>query len=88
MWYHNENGSSDKPSVLDTTTSKKYVYVRKEFNLIPAQDEDISEHWEWLEMKIKKEDWAVYQQVMDHDAALDDVYAALTELAELILEGE
>lgn len=86
MWYKNGNGDSIKPQALDTTSSKLYNYIRKDFNLIPATEE-IPEHWEWMENKVEKKDWETYMQVADHTVALDDVYAALTELAELIEEG-
>lgn len=84
MWYKSENGNSDKPAALDTESSKKYVYVRRNFALVAAE-EDRSEHWTWEEQKILKSDWAVYEQVLEHGAALDDVYEALTELAEMII---
>ena len=87
MWYKSENGSSTKPPAIDSTSSKKFVYVRKDFTLIPA-DEDKPEHWEWMEQKVRKEDWELYEKVIGHDDALDDVYAALTELAEIIAEGD
>ena len=82
MWRHTE-GSGVMPQALDTTSSKKYVYVRKNLVLVEATEE-IGAHYEWDEKKIPKEDWAVYEQVIEHESALDDVYAALTELAELI----
>lgn len=84
MWYHTANGTATQPPQLDKNSSKVYVYVRKNFTLIPAQ-EDNAAHWEWDEIKIKKEDWAIYETIMAHDGALDDIYAALTELAELIV---
>ena len=84
MWYRNENGSNVKPAVLDTESSKVYVYVRRNFVLVPAE-EDRPEHWTWEEQKILRADWAVYEQVLEHGEALDDVYEALTELAELII---
>lgn len=90
MWYKNENGSLTKPEALDKTSSKTYVYVRKEFAEISEQtigDQTIPAHYEWMEMKILKSDWDVYEKVLGHDTALDDVYAALTELAEMIIEG-
>lgn len=83
MWYKNENGNSLKPAALDTESSRVYVYVRKNFELVAATD-DHPEHWQWQEQKIKHEDWAIYQQTIDNSTALDDVYAALTELAEII----
>ena len=86
MWYKNENGDLTRPADIDSTLSKKYVYVRKDFKQIEATEE-IPAHWEWLETKVLKEDWEIYQNVIEHGNALDDVYAALTELAELIEGG-
>jgi hypothetical protein len=37
-------------------------------------------------MKIPREMWEVCEKVMGHGTALDDVYDALTELAEIIVE--
>lgn len=90
MWYKVENGSVEKPVVLDQTSSKVYVYVRKDFVEVPASGEEgTSEyrptHWEWMECKIRKEDWVIFEKVLGHDDALDDVYAALTELADMIV---
>lgn len=87
MWYHNENSDDIKPAALDRTSSKIYIYVRKQFELITAT-EDIPAHWSWQETKIRKDDWLLYESLMEHNNALDDVYAALTELAELIVGEE
>ena len=84
MWYRCENGSDVKPGVLDTESSRKYVYVRRNFVLIEAEEERPA-HWVWEEQKILRDDWAVYEKVLEHGEALDDVYEALTELAELII---
>lgn len=84
MWYKCENGSLDRPQEIDSTSSAVYVYVRKDITEIPAE-EDRHAHYEWMETKIRKEDWEVYEQVLGHGEALDDVYAALTELAEMIV---
>lgn len=83
MWYTAENGSLTLPAALDNTSSRVYVYVRKDFTVVEAT-EDVPAHYRWQEMKIPKADWAVYEKALGHDEALDDVYAALTELAELI----
>jgi len=87
MWYHNGNGDDTKPAALDRASSQKYNYVRKNFELIPATEETAA-HWTWEECKIPKDDWVIYESVIAHDNALDDVYAALTELAELIVGEE
>ena len=89
-WYRTENGDSVKPSAIDRESSKVYVYVRKNFEAVPASGEGeqiIPAHWSWMETRVPKEDWEIYEKVINHGEALDDVYAALTELAEMILEG-
>ena len=90
MWYRNENGGYARPSDVDTTSSKVYVYVRRNIVFVEEVkdgDEIITPaHYEWEEMKIPREMWEVCEKVMGHDTALDDVYEALTELAEMIVE--
>lgn len=89
MWKHAENSGYARPAEVDATSSRSYVYVRKNIVFVQGTgegDEATPDHYEWDEMKIPKEDWAVYEKVIGHDTALDDVYAALTELAEMIVE--
>ena len=89
-WYRSSNSNSVKPADVDDTSSKVYVYVRKDFELIPETEENdqvIPEHWEYMEKKISKEDWEFYQTLTDHTATLSDVEDALIELAEIITEG-
>lgn len=91
MWYEVENGSLARPSNVDTTSSQAYVYVRRNIELVDEVrdgDEIITpQHYKWEEMKIPRNMWETCATVMGHDAALDDVYDALTELAEMIVEG-
>ncbi|MBR5541918.1 MAG: hypothetical protein IKU64_06125 [Bacteroides sp.] len=87
MWYKNENGSITKPEAVDSVSSNEFVYVRKNFAEI-AGAEEVPAHWEWMETKIPKDAFEIWLNVQDHNTALDDVYAALTELAELIVEEE
>ena len=87
MWIRSENGSLNKPADIDTTSSKVYNTIRKEFEQVAATEE-VPAHWTWLEQKVPKEDWEVFMKVSDHDTALDDVYEALTELADLIVGEE
>lgn len=90
MWYKSENGSMTKPDAVDKASSANYVYVRKDFVEVAESGKEGDAghrpaHWEWMECKIPKADWDVYEKVIGHDEALDDVYAALTELAEMIV---
>lgn len=89
MWYEVENGNLARPGDVDTTSSRVYVYVRRNIVLIEEVREEgeiVPAHYKWEEMKIPREMWDVCQKVMGHDSALDDVYDALTELAELFTE--
>ena len=91
MWYEVENGTLARPRDVDTELSKTYVYVRRNITLVDETREGgeiiIPQHYRWEEMKIPREMWEVCSKVMGHDEALDDVYSALTELAEMIVEG-
>lgn len=88
MWTKQSSINDEKPPV--TEEGKTLIRVRKDFVLIPEKGEDehkIPAHWEWMEQKIRKEDWEFYQTLTDHTATLSDVEDALIELAEIITEG-
>lgn len=90
MWRKRSNFNTVKPEPIDKKSSKTYVYIRKNFTEVPASEGmfiKMPAHWEWLEMKVPKQDWDIFEEILEHDKALDDVYGALTELASLI-EGE
>ena len=87
MWYRAENGDSIRPAAIDQTSSRIYVYVRKNITFVEESGEGEffrPAHYEWLEAKILKTNWDIYEKVIGHDDALDDVYSALIELAEMI----
>ena len=86
MWYDVTNGDLTRPAAIDETSSKVYVYVRRNIELVEATDE-MPAHYRWQELKIPREMWEVTKKVFNHDSALDDVYSALVELAEIIVEG-
>lgn len=86
MWYDVVNGDLTRPAEIDETSSKVYVYVRRNIELVEATDEMLA-HYRWQEMKIPREMLEVTKKVINHDSALDDVYSALVELAEIIVEG-
>ena len=85
MWYTVENGCAVRPGDVDTSSSRVYVYVRRNFELV-SETEEMPAHYKWEEIKIPKEMWGVSRSVMAHDTALEDVYAALAELAEIFTE--
>ena len=86
MWYDVENGDLIRPAEIDETSSKVYVYVRRNIEIVEATEETPA-HYRWQEMKIPRGMWEVTKKVFNHDSALDDVYSALVELAEIIVEG-
>lgn len=90
MWYETSNGADVRPADIDATSSRVYIYVRRNIVRVPASgegDERVEAHYRWEEMKIPRDMWEVCRKAFAHDDALDDVYAALTELADMIVEG-
>ena len=88
-WYKCENGNSTRPAAQDTTSSKKWNYVRKDFRRIAAQEKDgqiYPEHWEWMEMKVAKETWGAYLQGETNAANID--YIAMMADIEIPTEEE
>lgn len=86
MWIHNEG--TNKPERVQVDPN--YVLIRKNIIFIeevPSEDYTIPAHYEWDEMEISPNAWTVCNKFLGYDEALDDVYAALTELAEIITEG-
>lgn len=88
MWKKCIGGGTDRPERI--TVGDNEVYIRRNIILVETESEDETEtiaHYEWEELVISKDIWAVCSKFMGYDQALDDVYAALTELAEIITEG-
>lgn len=81
--------SNERPDELDKTSSHVYNFVRRNIVEKTREDEQTGEtvvYYEYEEAKITKSDWSLYEKLIAHDDALDDVYAALTELADMIVE--
>lgn len=88
MWYRSQSGGTEKPPVIDETTSKKVVYVRKDFEQIDVPDEEGTRTvWTWLETKVLKEDWEAFKMAWQNTADISDLTDAVIELAG-ILGGE
>ena len=54
-WYKSE--SATYPLEVDTTSSKKYNYIRR--NITEVVKEDVT-YYQFEELKIAKEDWSLY----------------------------
>lgn len=83
-WRKAENSDSVKPAIIDKVSSRKYVFIRKDFEEVPTLDESgeqVGTHWEYYEKRILKEDWETYEQVMENTndiATLEDAICDLT----------
>ena len=69
MWSRVE--SNDKPSELDTTSSKVYNYVRRNIEeKTKEEDGRTITYYEYYEEKVSKEMWELYVRVSDLEDAL------------------
>ena len=80
MWYYVE--SKSYPALVDTTSSKKWVYVRRNIKEHEREDEQgIKEiFYSFEETKIPKDVWAIFEKETDNSERLADVEEAITEL--------
>jgi hypothetical protein len=86
MWYYAEG--KERPAIVDETSSKKWVYVRRDIHAEERIDEMAGETYTvyvWLEMKIAKDSWGLYKAVERNTANID--YIAMVEDIE-IEDGE
>lgn len=69
MWSRVE--SNDRPSELDTTSSKVYNYVRRNIEeKTKEEDGRTITYYEYYEEKVNKEMWELYVRVSDLEDAL------------------
>ena len=76
MWY--KATSTAAPALLDITSSKKYVYVRK--NVTERTTEDEMTVYEYDEMKIPKEVYGVFEQNILAESRIADIEDAIAEI--------
>lgn len=81
-WYKSE--SATYPLDVDTTSSKKYNYIRK--NITEVVKEEIT-YYEFEECKILKEDWFLYESIIKNESDVSDLAEAIDILTTIILEG-
>lgn len=87
MWYKNQNGDGVKPEAVDAASSRKWAYVRKDFELVEAEEKDgqtVPEHWTWMEMKIPKEALEIYQQGTENTENVDMLTECVLEMSEIL----
>ena len=79
MWY--ESSSTTYPSLLDTTSSKIYVYVRKNIRQETIEEEGESKIiYIYDEMKVLKEVYGIFEKELQNDSRLNDIEEVLTEI--------
>ena len=80
VWYDGE--SSVYPQLIDTTSSKKWVYVRRNIEEHEREDEQgIKEiFYSFEETKIPKDVWVIFEKEADNSERIADVEEAITEL--------
>ena len=91
-WY--KSNSTIKPLEVDTTSSKKVVFIRKDITTEPIIDDEGNDTGEvtyhYLERKIRKEDWESYKnyhQIEENEKeilALKEENAMLTETVDML----
>lgn len=88
MWYYAE--SNEHPQTVDSTSSKNWVYVRRNIEEFEREDETepaIKEKfYRWEEMKIRKDTYPIYQQEQANAANID--YIAMMNDIDLDEEEE
>lgn len=80
VWYSGE--SSIYPTLVDSTSSKKWVYVRRNIEEHEREsDEGIKEiFYSFEETKIPKDVWVIFEKEADNSERIADVEEAITEL--------
>lgn len=73
-----------KPPEIDTASSSKYVYLRRNFQFVTIDENGFSQdYWQYEERKLTHDEYRILQ-LEDENTNLQ---LALTELYEKFLEG-
>lgn len=80
IWYDGE--SSVYPALVDSTSSKVWVYVRRNVEEHERENEQgIKEtFYSYEEQKVPKEVWGIFEKTVENDERIADVEEAITEL--------
>lgn len=84
-WYRSE--STVRPLEVDTTTSKKYIYLRKNIEETQKQDDDGESYtiFNYDEAKLTQEEYEIYLKEITATQTLDNIETLKVE-NELLLE--
>ena len=80
MWYKSE--STARPEIVDSTSSKVYVYVRKNIEEVEREDEEGNTYIVYVydETKIPKEVYSIFEGQMIADSRIADIEEVITEI--------
>ena len=73
---YKKSQSSIKPDLIDTTSSKKYIYLRQNVVEINSKDEQSGEdrsYFEYDEAKLTKEEYEQYLMEMNSTETLESI---------------
>jgi hypothetical protein len=66
MWYYAEG--QELPAIVDETSSKKWIYVRRNIEEFEREKEKF---YRWEEIKLPKDTYPIYQQEQANAANID-----------------
>lgn len=80
IWYDGE--SSIYPALVDSTSSRKWIYVRRNVKKCERENEQgIKEtFYTFEEQKVSKEIWGIFEKEADNSTRLADVEDVLADL--------
>ena len=73
---YRKSQSSIKPDLIDTTSSKKYVYIRQNIVEVNSKDEQSGEdrsYFEYDEAKLTKEEYEQYLKEINSTKTLESI---------------
>lgn len=80
MWYKAEATSA--PHAVDSTSSKKYVYITRNITTEERVDEQGNTYTVWVyeEAKIDKDFYPIYERQISDEARIADIEEVITEI--------
>lgn len=74
--------STIRPETLDTTSSRKYNYVRKDITeeVVPQEEGDPITMYNYKELMVPKEDWDIFTSTIANDSRITDIEDVITEI--------
>lgn len=88
-WIRSENGEAVRPAEVDRTSSRRYVYARRNIALIEG-DGERPDHYEWEELAVPREAWDAFEQATvnaDAIAELAEIDAENAEMVEVLSQA-